>query len=66
VNDYKISLIKEKSDYMKGKKGVIWRSGKKSPALVQRDVVLHFAIIQRTISTPHDYKICTPFYPAAF
>jgi hypothetical protein len=23
-------------------------------------VVLHFAIIQRTISTPHDYKICTP------
>ena len=23
-------------------------------------VVLHFAIIQRTISTPHDCKICTP------
>ncbi|MBW2563872.1 MAG: hypothetical protein JRE29_07540 [Deltaproteobacteria bacterium] len=23
-------------------------------------VVLHFVIIQRTISTPHDYKICTP------
>jgi len=23
-------------------------------------VVLHFAIIQRTKSTPHDYKICTP------
>jgi len=29
-------------------------------------VVLHFAIIQRTISTPHDYKICTPFYPERF
>jgi len=27
-------------------------------------VVLHFVIIQRTKSTPHDYKICTPFYPA--
>jgi phage-related protein len=23
-------------------------------------VVLHFVIIQRTKSTPHDYKICTP------
>ncbi len=23
-------------------------------------VVLHSTIIQRTISTPHDYKICTP------
>jgi len=23
--------------------------------------VLHFAIIQRTKSTPHDYKICTPW-----
>ena len=30
------------------------------------NVVLHFVIIQRTISTPHDYKIYTPFYPAAF
>ena len=28
--------------------------------------MLHFAIIQRTKSTPHDYKICTPFYPERF
>ncbi len=31
------------------------RSRKKSPASVQRDVVLHFVIIQRTTSTSCDY-----------
>jgi len=34
-----------------------WRSRKKSNFCV----MLHFAIIQRTKSTPHDYKICTPW-----
>jgi len=42
------------------------RSRKKSPASVQRDVVQHFVIIQRTVSTPHDYKICTPFLSRYF
>ena len=29
-------------------------------------VVLHFVIIQRTISTSCDYKICTPFLSRCF
>jgi len=28
--------------------------------------VLHFVIIQRTIRTPYDYKICTPFLSRCF
>jgi len=35
----------------------IWRFRKKPNFCV----VLHFTIIQRTKSTPHDCKICTPW-----
>ena len=41
------------------------QSRKKFPALAQR-VVPHFVIIQRTRSTPYDYKICTLFLSRCF
>jgi hypothetical protein len=37
---------------------MIIRRFRKKPSFC---VVLHFAIIKRTISTPHDCEICTPF-----